>query len=177
MRWDPNAASQPGIVVASVEPGKAAATGGLKAGDRIVRFGDWDVASPDTFRPMVWAAKNPVLVRVWRAGRQEPLDLSLTLSGNPSRLGISWRTDDAEPGVPVISRVLPGSSAELAGLRINDRIYRITGREFASLDEFKQLVSTLPGPVELTVETNGRLRIATLHPIAEITREADAPKE
>ena len=41
------------------------------------------------------------------------------------RLG---RTDEAEPGCVIVNRIIPGSPADMAGLRINDRIDRIGGR-------------------------------------------------
>ncbi len=167
LRRDPKSTPGQGVVVASVERGGPAGAAGLRPGDRIVHFADWIVQSPDGFRAIVLAAKNPVSVRIQRAGSSEPIDAILTLSGNPSRLGITWRTDDAEPGVPILNRVLPGSPGDLAGLRAGDRIHRIAGQEFATDEEFRQLAGTLPGPLELTVETAGRLRSVTLHPADE----------
>jgi S1-C subfamily serine protease len=166
------------VVVASVDRASPAAAAGLKPGDHIHRFGNWNVNSPEGFRAMVLAAKNPVIVRVERPGSDEPIETKLTLLGSPSRLGITWRTDDAEPGVPILSRVLAGSPADLAGLRAGDRIHRIGGHEFASADEFRELAATLAGPIELAVETAGRVRTVTLLP-ADATAEpalGDEPK-
>jgi len=47
------------------------------------------------------------------------------------RIGIAWRVDDAEPGILLLSYVLPDSPAAKAGLAIGDRIYRVAGRNFA----------------------------------------------
>ena len=55
--------------------------------------------------------------------------------------------DDAEPGVVILTRVLPGSAAEAAGLHVNDRIYRLAGRDFATADEFHNLIKTLSAAV------------------------------
>ena len=107
-------------------------------------------------------------LRYLRAGDVEPRETTLTLAGAPSRLGINWRSDDAEPGVPILNRVLAGSPAEQAGLRPGDRILRIAGREFASIDEFRTLAATLAGPIELDVEASGRIRRVTLHPVDEL---------
>ncbi len=117
------------------------------------------------------AAKNPVIVRFQRPGSDEPAEATLTLSGSPSRLGITWRTDDAEPGLPILNRVLSGSPADVAGLRVNDRIHRIGGRAFASVDEFRSLAATLAGPIDLAVETGGRVRTVTLHPADETAEQ------
>ena len=103
-----------------------------------------------------------------RGKNAEPVDLTLTLVGNPTRLGISWRSDDAEPGVVILSRVLPGSAADAAGLHVNDRIYRLAGHDFATADEFRELITTLAGPLELEVESHGQMRRVTL----DLPREA-----
>lgn len=76
----------------------------------------------------------------------------------PMRLGIAWRTDDAEPDTVIVSHVNAGSAAAAAGLRVGDRIYGVGGRDFANDTAFAQLARTLPGPLELLVERDGRLR-------------------
>ncbi len=81
----------------------------------------------------------------------------------PMRLGIAWRTDDAEPDTVIVSHVAAGSSAAAAGLRVGDRIYRVGGRDFADDTAFAKLARTLPGPLELLVERDGRLRTVVLH--------------
>ncbi len=81
----------------------------------------------------------------------------------PLRLGIAWRSDDAEPETVIVSQVAVGSSAAAAGLRVGDRIYRIGGRDFAGDPAFANLARTLPGPLELLVEREGRLRTVVLH--------------
>ncbi len=81
----------------------------------------------------------------------------------PMRLGIAWRTDDAEPDTVIVSHVAAASAAATAGLRAGDRIYRIGGRDFANDAAFAALARTLPGPLELLVERDGRLRTVVLH--------------
>ncbi len=173
VRWDPNTPAGAGVTVVAVEPGSAAARGGMLASDRIVQFAGVDTESPAGFRAVVLAARNPVPVRVVRGKHSEPVDLTLTLVGNPTRLGISWRSDDAEPGVVILTRVLPGSAADLAGLHVNDRIYRIAGRDFATADDFHKLVAEQTGTLTLDVEAHGQMRTATL----ELPAEAPPPAE
>jgi len=84
-------------------------------------------------------------------------------SDSPLRLGIAWRTDDAEPDTVIVSNVVAGSAAATAGLRVGDRIYRIGGRDFSDDTTFAGLARTLPGPLELLVERDGRLRTVVLH--------------
>jgi len=80
------------------------------------------------------------------------------LDGKPLRVGITWRTDEAEPGTIILTRVVPGSPAAAGGLEPGDRIYRVAGRRFADEAEFAKRATTLPGPLELLVEREGRLR-------------------
>jgi hypothetical protein len=65
----------------------------------------------------------------------------------------------------------------MAGIRAGDRIYRISGSDFATGDEFRELARTLPDPLILEVETNGRVgsvEIPRLEPAQEKTPVEDA---
>jgi hypothetical protein len=177
LRWNEAAARDGKIVVDSVTPGAAAAQGGLRAGDRIVRFGGREITDTRQFRLAVLAAANPVPVTVERAGETAPIELSLNLPGEPVRLGVSWRVDAAEPGSIIVNRLIPGSPADMAGLRAGDRIYRISGNDFATGDEFRELARTLHDPLTLEVETSGQVRsveIPRLEPAQEKTPAGDA---
>jgi hypothetical protein len=165
IRIDSKAAAKDGIVVSSVTPGSAAEKGGLRLGDRVVRFANQEVHDAAHFPVIVLAAVSPAPATIERPGESKPLEVSLDLPGEPVRLGISWRTDDAEPGVVIVNRVIPGSLAELAGLRVNDRIYRIRGREFANADEFRQRVAEVPDGIALEVETSGRVHLVEIPPV------------
>jgi C-terminal processing protease CtpA/Prc len=112
-----------------------------------------------------------VAVRVLRGKSAEPVELTLTLVGNPTRLGITWRSDDAEPGVAILNRVLPGSAADAAGLHVNDRIYRVAGHDFATAEEFRELITAPATAIDLEVETHGQMRRVTL----DLPREAAPP--
>jgi hypothetical protein len=85
----------------------------------------------------------------------------------PPRLGISWRTDEAEPATVYLSAVFTGSPAAAAGLALEDRIYAVNGKPFADAAEFRRVVVGLldAGADELTlqVETRGHLRTVTIH--------------
>jgi C-terminal processing protease CtpA/Prc len=97
-----------------------------------------------------------------RGAELEPTKLMLDLDGHPTRLGISWREDSAEPGMVLLTRVVPGSPAALAKLTPGDRVYQVAGRDFADGNGFFELVTTLDSPLELTVEREGCFRTVTL---------------
>lgn len=166
MTWDPAAErTGQGLRVSRIAPGSGAEQGGLRPGDRIVRFNGQQVRTGAELRPLVWASANPAKLAVERSGTAEPVELDVPLGGAPVRLGISWRSDPGEPHAAVLCRVVPGSLAAEAGLRLNDRIYEVSGRSFDSSDQFKGLLA-VDGPIELLVERQGRLQTISLSPPA-----------
>jgi C-terminal processing protease CtpA/Prc len=72
----------------------------------------------------------------------------VSLDGSPARVGITWKTDDASPGLFLLSRVLPGSPAHDAGLKAGDWIYEVDGKACSTTEE---LIQRLQAP-EQTVE-------------------------
>jgi hypothetical protein len=113
---------------------------------------------PPHFRPLAKAEKEDDRRRLEAA---EPI--AQRAGDPPMRLGIAWRTDDAEPDTVIVSHVAAASAAAAAGLRVGDRIYRVGGRDFADDTAFARLARSLPGPLELLVERDGRLRTVVLH--------------
>ena len=91
----------------------------------------------------------------------------MNLPGTPVRFGISWDEDRAEPSMVMLTRIIPGSAAEQAGLKAKDRVYQVAGRPFADGKEFGQLVANSAGPLSLVVERQGVLREFTVHPLDE----------
>ena len=163
--WDPHDDHTAGVRVVRVVPGSAAERAGLQTGDRIVRFDGRQIDSPHALRSAVLAAEEEVVVHIRRAAAQEPETLVVRLSGRPMRLGIAWRTDDAEPNAVILTRVVPDSPADQAGLRVGDRIYEINGRSVTSGRQFFRLATSTPGPLKLLVERQGRLEVRTVLPI------------
>jgi S1-C subfamily serine protease len=72
-------------------------------------------------------------------------------------VGITWRSDDAEPQSVLLTQVVYGSAAHAAGLQVRDRIYAVNGRTFSSSDEFTRLITEEAGPLEFEVERQGRI--------------------
>ncbi|MGD9724146.1 MAG: M20/M25/M40 family metallo-hydrolase [Pirellulales bacterium] len=179
VRWDDELAKKSGqIVVTAVTPGSAAALAGVRAGDRFVKFAGQDVNGGDAFRLAVLAAESPAQAVLERAGSETPIDVKIELVGKPARLGIAWRTDDAEPATVIVSRVIPGSAGDLAGVRVGDRIYRIGGQEFADAEAFRQIAVDARGILPLEIERAGRVQTVEvkLVPAAPAAAgQADAP--
>lgn len=162
--WNPaDERAARGLRVTRVTAGSAAARAGVRPGDRIVHFAGREVRDGASFRAAVLAAKSPAVLTVDRGGAAQPLELRVQLAGQPLRLGISWRLDDAEPGVVILARVVPDSPAARAGLRVHDRLYEVGGQSFATEAEFRQLVSDPSAEhLELLAERQGRLQTVRL---------------
>jgi hypothetical protein len=170
--WQPEAGPTEGVRLLRVFPGSPAEKAHLQPSDRIVRFAGRDIRCDSDLIGAVRGAENPALAVVRRPDQHEPLELSVQLEGSPLRLGITWRTDEAEPGAVILTYVVPGSPAAEAGLQIGDRIYQVAGEDFADETRFVKLVKSRLDTVELLVERDGRQRIVILQLAAERLRRA-----
>jgi hypothetical protein len=149
------------VLVTRVFPDTPAERAGLRPGDRLVSFAGQTFDDDEKLQTAILATPSPAAAVVQRG--EEKLELSVQLEGVPLRLGISWREDDSEPGTLTLSRVVPGSAAHLAGLKVADRIYEIAGTGFSDESEFLRSLSAAGGPTELLVERRGRLHSVTVH--------------
>jgi len=161
VRWRPQVGTE-GVTLSEVRPGTPAERAGFREGDRIVRFNGQRITDSETFRREVLTTSSPVEVWVQRRGEEGPAAYQVDLNGQPSRIGISWRIDDAEPGTVLLTRVVPASPAALAGMRVGDRIYEIQGKQFSDSDQLYKLLTTMPGPMTLNVERAGSVRAVEL---------------
>lgn len=157
-----------GLLVASVAPGGPAYRAGLQPGDRILEAGGRAVVAGTELRNIVLAASSPLLLKVRRPASEQPVDLSVRLSGQPIRVGIAWREDESEPDSVIVSRVVPGSPADLAGLHVGDRIYRAGGEDVHGSEDFQRRLQELGDTCELDVERRGRLRTVKIERLAAI---------
>ena len=158
--WDDQ---REGPVLSKITASTPAEKAGLRAGDRVVRFAGREIRSGRDLTLAVRAAPKGAAIAIRRPGEPNPLELQAELEGEPVRVGITWRLDDAEPGIVILTTVLPDSPAAQAGLQAGDRIVRLAGRDVASEAEFARLVRTLPGPLELLIERDGRLLRIVIH--------------
>jgi C-terminal processing protease CtpA/Prc len=163
VQWRKPQPAGEGVVLSRVTAGSPADEAGLEPGDRIIEFAGRPVRASDELLWDVTAAENPVSLVVRRLGQEEPLGLEVQLAGRPLRLGITWRSDDAEPGAVILTEVVPGSPAARAGLQTGDHVYQIADRDFADEIEFGKRGRTTASPIRLLVERDGQLRTVVLH--------------
>ena len=153
--WKIDLAKQRIVEVTEVTPKSPADEAGLKAGDRVLTFGGYPVSDFEDFRTLVMTAPTPVKAVVQRPGEAGPRELSVKMIGEPTRLGILWRTDEAEPNCLVLTQVSQRSPADLAGLKPHDRILRIGGQPISTGESFRQQIQSLSGPIAVTYERSG----------------------
>jgi hypothetical protein len=155
----------PRFVLSGVTPGSAAEKAGLKAGDRLVAFQGEPIADERKLRLELLAARGEVTLQVERAGSEVPIEIKVTPAGQPVRIGFTWRVDEAEPQAVILTQVIYGSAAHVAGLRLRDRIYEVNGQSFTGSDDFMKALLAQVGPIDLLVERSGKVQTIRLEPL------------
>lgn len=155
------AADSNGVAVASVTGGSAASRAGVRVGDRLIAVNGLAVESPALVDAVAWKAEGEIVLSVVR-GDDEPQDLRLRLAGSPVRLGLSWRSDPADPREVFVTRVVPGTPADRAGVRLLDRLRQVDGVAVTGqgllLKHVGALLDAGVTQFPVTVEREGALR-------------------
>ena len=146
-----------GAVITLIKENSPAAKMGLRVGDRILQYNQRPVDNENRLGVAILTAADQLELTVLRTGKTEPETLAVTLDGKPMRVGVIWGDDPAEPGTIFLRQVVPLSPAGLAGLKVGDRVLEVSGRRFATSQEFGTLLNTLPGPLEMVIERQGRI--------------------
>jgi S1-C subfamily serine protease len=152
-------------IVTSITPGSQADKAGLQVGDQINSFQGMPIPEENTFRQQLLAAVGECIFEITRTGEAAPLTIRVTPQGNPIRVGMTWREDDGEPGVMLITQIIPGSAAEIGGLKLKDRIYSLNEHTFATGKDFSSLMSTVEAPLAFVVERSGKLQTIKIQPL------------
>jgi regulator of sigma E protease len=143
--------------ISDLRAGSSAAAAGLKIGDRVVSIAGRDardletqsdeiLLSPDTVKP----------VEIEREGQR--LTVKLDTDHDPIyHLGEpGWRLVNPAAGPPVIEQVTKGRPAEKAGLRVGDRVAKVSGREIVGEKEVRAIIERSVGrELQLTVLRDG----------------------
>ena len=157
--WERAKSDELRIVLLQPTPGSPAEAAGLRAGDRLVKYDGAPITNENLLRLQLMAAAGKKNFTIEREGEKEPLEIAITPRGSPIRVGISWREDPSEPGSVILTQVIPGSAAALAGVANGDRLYSLGGQRFATGDDLGKLIASTPSPIEVIMERSGRLRL------------------
>jgi hypothetical protein len=149
-----------GVRIMKIKADSPASQAGLKEDDRILEFAGREVQKSDDLIGAVMTAESPAKAVVRSPKDENTHEIQIELSGHALRLGITWRADDAEPNTLILTHVIPGTPAALAGLQPGDRIYQIAGHDFADENEFIRLAIDAADSLELLIERNGKIQPA-----------------
>jgi C-terminal processing protease CtpA/Prc len=171
---DAKPAAEGGVNVLRVTVNSAAGKAGLKPGDRIIQCAGREIQLDDDLIGAIMTADSPVKLSLKHKGEEKIADISVELPGQPLRLGITWRVDEAEPGTIILTHVVPSTPAARAGLQAGDRIYQVAGRDFADETAFVEMLRTQADPLEFLVDRDGKLRTVLIQfkPAEQLKRAA-----
>jgi len=148
------------VIVTRIEAGSPAQTAGLQPDDEILKIGGRAVVEAPDFRVLVLTSPSETAVR-FRRGETE-LTTKVKLRGAPVSYGFEWRTDDAEPQTVIVTAVMPGSIADLAGLKKGHRILSVGAAPPGDREEFRRQLRSAKDTVRFEVEAAGRLAVLNL---------------
>jgi len=142
-------------VVGTPDPGTAAEASGFVRGETILKINDEPMASWQQVRwrlLQLAVEKQPARLEVidpkqrltWRTLDLSNFDLEGFDSDPLARLGLRLDRPDV---APIIGKVVPGSVAEAAGLRPEDRVVSIDGGEIRVWEEVVRAVRRRPGEI------------------------------
>jgi hypothetical protein len=146
-----------GVQITEVLPDSPAGRQGLKVGQWIVAVNDQPLQSPHDFLRCVFPGNDHLELRVLDPAEKSVRRVQVPPHFPPMRVGISWRSSTAEPGVFYLITVIPGSPADLAGLHPGDRLYAVNGRTIFSSEELQRVFAELVGSTEVLIERRGQL--------------------
>ncbi|MCH8157073.1 MAG: trypsin-like peptidase domain-containing protein [Nitrospinae bacterium] len=144
-----------GVWINSVFEGDPAHQAGLRIGDIILKIGGASVDTPSRMIRLIgsFSPGQSVNLDILREGRRKVITVKLeshkkgrekqiVRAEGRSRapLGLEVEGSLDQEGV-VVSRLIPGSPAEQAGLRVGDRIEAVNGRPVAGAKEFKIILN------------------------------------
>jgi hypothetical protein len=153
--WDSQ--TEPGkFRVVRVDYGSAAERAGVVVGDVIVSMNGAAPNSDNDMRKLVAASPSSAKLKLARAsGKVE--ELALSLPGNGTRLGVTWREDEGEPESLIVVQVVRGSAAEEAGLYPGDRIYGVSDARTVNAEALAKAVADAEEEISITAEREGRI--------------------
>jgi hypothetical protein len=153
--WDEGQARQHQIEIRELDPGSPAEVAGMRAGDRVLKVDRTEIHGATDIRDAVLAAPEETTAVILHHGETAPRTLRLHLQGPPHPIGIVCRSDAAEPGCVIVSRVVGGSAANRAGFLVNDRIRKVGESPVESPEQFTALLMRESGSLSIEIDRDG----------------------
>lgn len=170
--------SQPAAVVVQQIPWNSRAKqGGLTVGDRITAVNGQPITSESLLPALALRSDTELELQLDRNG-QPPANVKVPLVGKPTKLGLSWRADPAEPQTVYVTRVIPYSPADLAGIKVHDRLHTLNNQPIpgpvALLESVQHLLDNGEEFLHYRVESRGAIRDVTVNLGPPVAPQPDA---
>ena len=147
------------VQVEAVVVGSKAQKAGVKPGEVLESVNGVAASGISQVRDQIARSTGDLLMILSKNG--ESRAVTVPFGSKQPRIGISWRSNDAEPNVVTVSKVIEGSPADLAGLQRLDRIREVAGQPVV-VASFKDMLLAVQGQADLQVERDGRVQTLTL---------------
>ena len=130
-----------GVTVSSVSEDSAAERAGLKEGDKIVKLGGKEVKSNEELVKLIQEAEQKTALLVLRAGQEVELKVAWDRQAG-------FRT--GEDGLTV-SRVVDNTPASKAGLKVDDKVLKVDGKEVADFNAIRAALRDGPKKIKIRI--------------------------
>ncbi|GAB6167036.1 hypothetical protein JCM19992_30360 [Thermostilla marina] len=159
-----------GVIVVGTDPDSPLEKAGIRPGDRIRKLGKFAIQDPIDLTAAGLLVDREVGLVYEREG-EAPRTVTIVLEGEPVRLGIQWKPDDAEPHAALVTGVLPHSPAARLGIEPGDYVLEVAGTPLESASRLPALVRAAGESLSITWEHNGRIHRAPVPKPGEPTSD------
>ena len=137
------------LVVEAIEPDSPAAKAGLKKGDIVVRLEKEPVGSVSAFRETLQAFAPGESINISILRNREPTSVKATLAAtsrpiplNQQKPTLGFEVGAAKSGGVPITRIVAGSPAERAKLKVGEVVLKIDGKQLSGPATLQEVLAT-----------------------------------
>lgn len=156
--------------IEALVPGSPAAAAGMEIGDRVVKVNGKDISTKTELLDAVARSKGlPLSLEVRREGRSKSLSVTPMPVAGESAVGEEpLYSIGVEESPPLVTSVMHGSPASVAGFQAGDRVVSIEGHAIYTWTQMTTQVKEHPQkPLRVDVLRNGQRVSLTVTPTAE----------
>ena len=156
--------------IEALVPGSPAATAGMEIGDRVVSVNGKDISTKTELIDAVTKSNGqPIALGIRRGGQTKPMTVTpQPVHGEPAAGEAPLYTIGAEEMPPLVTSVMHGLPAALAGLQPGDRVVSIEGQTIYTWAQMTTQVKEHPQkPLRMEVLRDGQRIALTVTPAVE----------